>query len=342
VSERPRLRIDSSRLPDHDLTFMLTTPRAWRRFTLEGIEEEGLPVPTDGPVTIRVAGWGIGDILVRVLPVPLPGTEAFEHGMHLEWFPARAVTARFVGPDNSPALAWLELSRFPGWEWPTGEMPEESGPAQAEAEAQVRKVGTVEVIVTPLDPTLASHRRLIRITDDSPQKIDLGVIELERALEVPPLQLLVPEKPDGWYDVYCWKNRIDHWLTAGPDGVVDVPAGLLAEGDVIVLGDQSGGLPGMTHRLTGPGPWAVSWPGARAHIEVRGADGSTPEGVWVLIDDRYVLDGSELPYLEHGHALLPGPHELAVSAPGFKTKVHRIILEDGEERTVKVVLNRSR
>ena len=152
-------------------------------------------MPPEGPVTVRVAGWGIGGLLVKVIPVPLPGTEAFERGLDLEWLRARTVTARLVGPDGSPAKGWIELCRYPGTECLSRESLEERGPPAAEPEMTVRSLGKTDVFVVPEDPALATHRRSIRIREDSPERIDLGDIHLAAAPRVPLLRLLVRSWP---------------------------------------------------------------------------------------------------------------------------------------------------
>jgi hypothetical protein len=345
VPDLPRLRVGTSRLPDEDLSFMLTTQTCWRRFSLKDLADGFLPVPLERPASIRVAGWGLGGMLVEVISIPPSGTEAFERGLDLKWAEARTVTARIATADGTPAAGWISLSRFPGSGCPSREELEQRYPPTAEPEEAIRDLGTVEVFIVSEDPALASRRRFIRIRDDSPERIDLGEIRLKPAPRGPILKLLVPENPEGWYDVYCWKDRLDHWWTAGPDGVVGVPEGVLEEGDVIVLGDQSGDLPELKHRLEGPGPWTVRWPWSRVGLEIRVADGEVPKDARVLIDGRDWMwfDWEVHPtHVVLSQALLPGPHELTVSMPGCRTQLHRVVLKDGEDRTIEVVLNRER
>ena len=232
-------------------------------------------------------------------------------------------------------------------------------------EVSTAMIGTYAFIVESTDGESFESppyvRRLITITSESPDVIDLGPLAMPARLRERGMLTLLDREGTPLAD-----ERVD--ITAAADGAKDEPfmghiarsdrhgvvrSHLLQEGAVVAFEvEGEDGRESFVRTLEGPGPWTIQLGRGRILLEVHGPwgllmkssvmlNGTLYGPTWTADDepddDREMAAGHEpakyaLEYLD------AGPHILIVTAPGHRGEARRVILEPGETRRIRVDL----
>ena len=253
--------------------------------------------------------------------------------------------ARCEGPDGKPAAAWLpaDLERWLGagdlspWDAET--------PASPEPEVAVHASGSVDVLVVPEDRAFAPHVLTVPIPEGTVDgtRVDAGVVRLAPRGE-PRLTLLLPNgRPAEWTSLRVIRGDVVRRGVPPEDPSFDAFPFTLAAGDLVEVeawwredGAVTWARP-VRRRLEGPGPWTIRGDLPSTSIALEPAE--------TYPDLTLVIDGaerSETPWTDDDGkrhplevaGLSPGPHRVAVSAPGHLTRLFRVVLKEGERRVL--------
>ncbi len=224
----------------------------------------------------------------------------------------------------------------------------------------VRRAGAIE-LVTPL----AGRVRLHIARSDEYHELDTG----ERLIDLPPpagqvlrldplayaaapvgeITLLDADgKPRTNVDVdVSWFNPVTRELEQAElatDAHGDAQSQLLRTGARVMWNSRSR----IDHDrvLNGAGPWTLRTGAARLALDVRGPDGALREAAVLFSNEVLAQDNDDFDSeADDGRftfdTLRAGAYRLVIAAPGHRSQERRIVLAEGQRRTIEVLLEKS-
>lgn len=320
---------------------LVTRYDAWS-FDVEPDVEREIAVPGDEPFALR-SGGVVVTASTRYYSFEAPPTEVVEIAPH----PPTQLRLRVVDARGAPVAARVGLldrdsSELPGASSsvPTAAdgravlttelvgcafvriVPDGPGPRRRDVHVGLPRLGEGPLelgdVVLPDAPALRVFR-----ADGS---VARGTFELRR----PGLHWVGQLAEDGGWDGPALQagDRVEAWLDRGQGGGAAAVAGAA---DVEVLR-----IP-LATTLTGDGPWTLREGSARLRLTVVDDYGLFAEGAVVLY-------GSDAEWLSHHtielHGLPAGPCEFFVGARSCDSAKVRLVLREGEQRALDVVLRR--
>jgi len=322
---------------------LVTRYDAWSFDVEPGVERE-IAVPGDAPFALRSGGVAVAASTL-FYSFEAPPTEVVEIAAH----PPTQLRLRVVDARGAPVAARVglldrNLAELAGaaasMPMPTDAdgravlttelvggafvriVPDGSGPRRRDVHVGLPRLGEGPLdlgdVVLPDAPTL----RVLR-ADGSPAR---GTFELRR----PGLHVVGQLAEDGGWDGPALQagDRVEAWLDRGQGGGA---AAVADPADVEVLR-----IP-LATTLTGNGPWTLREGSARLRLNLVDDYGLFAEGAVVLC-------GSDAEWLSHHtvelHGLQAGACEFFVGARSCDSAKVRLVLREGEQRALDVVLRR--
>lgn len=336
LSRWPTIRIRPA--PGVPSVTLVTRDDAWS-FDVEPDVEREIAVPGDEPFALR-SGGVVVTASTRYYSFEAPPTEVVEIAPH----PPTQLRLRVVDARGAPVAARVGLldrdASDSGEAVPTDAdgrvemttelvgcafvriVPDGPGPRRRDVHVGLPRLGEGPLelgdVVLPEAPAL----RVLR-ADGSAAR---GTFELRR----PGLQLVGQLAEDGGWDGPALQagDRVEAWLDRSQGGGAAAVAGAA---DVEVLR-----IP-LATTLTGDGPWTLREGSARLRLTVVDDYGLFAEGAIVL----YGLDAERLAHQTiELHGLPAGPCEFFVGARSCDSAKVRLVLREGEQRALDVVLRR--
>lgn len=328
VPTNPTVTVDTSRIDG--MTFGITTGTGYRELETSAEGSVEIPFPVDERATFRISHRNEGDLVVRFVEIPGPGQT-----MVLEGPPETMIRARFVGPDGRPVPASLRLERGSHGDSFRRESTDGATPT---GEVATSRVGTMTWIASPNDERLA-----LRLGDVVVGRgdVDLGEIrfELQRAPDV--TVVLPAELKEAAGSVHGQRaggtrSTIDAF---DEDGVIASGFGDFIAGDMLwIEPDEPGAVP-FPFVVPGPPPWTVNYPTTSLTLSMRSAASLPATYMKVFVDGTEVRwNRKEEPELRL-RGLAPGEHTLVVAEGAHLARRLRLLMLDGEQRSLEVLMN---
>ena len=179
--------------------------------------------------------------------------------------------------------------------------------------------------------------------------VDLGTVRLEARGDRRLTILSAAGKPVKTESVRVIHDGVLRRLHPTRDNVYDPLLVPFAPGDEVIATARWGKdevLP-RTIRMTleGPGPWTLRGDEGKTSLAVdaRDADGTEILDAILVIDGKAYRktawkDASGVRHLVAVRGISPGPHRVAVASRNRITRLYRIVLKEGERRTIRARL----
>jgi hypothetical protein len=259
------------------------------------------------------------------------------------------VRVALEGPDGQPVAGWVThdlAAHLPHDHYADWDAKE---PARTDPRTALHAEGTVDLLVVPEDRALAPRTWAVRIPPEARDgaEVDGGRVRLAPRGDRR-LRMVLPDDSGGPWSVRVLRDGRWREGWADDDGVFDPPLMPLATGDVVEVDAEW--VPGkvaarrVAKRLEGPGPWELrsDLPATSLLLRATEVDGA-PLDALLVIDGRAYgpwadSEGSGPPEVV---GLDPGPHLVAVAAANRATRQFRVLLKEGEHRTISASLRRT-
>jgi hypothetical protein len=328
VALNPTVHVDASRIGH--MTLGITTADAFRQLDPGAVNGTYVPVPSGERATFRISTWEEGELLVKFVEIPAPGST-----LVLEGPPVTRLKAHCVGPDGQPMSANLEVRREQKT-WFSNDDDQDEG--TAEATAETRLVGTVNWIAQPHDAKFAPILGVAKLSGNS--DVDLGTIAFRKSSE-PDLRLALPSELEGWgASVGVSMVRANAFFLSRVDAEGTVPFGLskVGEGDRLVVRSPAPGMVPFSFRVPGPPPWTVQWPTGSLRIALTSERGRSVARAVAIIDGVVVNEAFATGGPLDLRGVSAGDHTLVLAERDHLAKVLQFRCRDGEHRDIEVVL----
>ncbi len=354
VARNPDLRIEFSGDPA-TASVELVTASGVRQVTPEELTARVVPAPVDEECAFRVAYGGRDKHpetylwLYTAVPKEARGEDAAPVRI-ANPAPVR-IAASLAGPDGKPVPGWLasdlasllEGATFASW------IPET--PAALTPEVPVYAEGHVDLLAIPEGSTLKPRVVHVTLPPHALEggRVDAGVVRLLPRGDTRLTVLARDGTPADYEFLQIVRGHaVRTWFRGEDDEpVCDPRLDPLAPGDVVEVlrpAWRKCFLPPIRQRLEGPGPWTIRNDRPERSILVDPVDeGGKPLDATLVVDGTPVSteaytdeDGKRRPFEVAG--LGAGPHRIALSAKDRLTRLWRVVLKEGERRTLSGVL----
>ncbi|MBK8096132.1 MAG: hypothetical protein IPK26_03445 [Planctomycetes bacterium] len=244
LPRNPTVRVDASRV--QDLTLGITTADAFLQLYPAAVDGKDVPVPQE-PATFRISTRADGELPVRHVPVPAPGS-----ALVLEGFPETRVLAHFVDPDGAAIAGTLVVQRRLGPQDLGWEAPHEPF---SSAVASTLLTGTVTWIAMPADAALAPlHGDLV--LKGGGGEVDLGALTFAKP-RAPDLTVQFPAGIDSATVQVAQVGRNGFlWSRIDEQGLASGLSAATTGDQVTISTGEPNALP-MHFPAPGPPPWNV-------------------------------------------------------------------------------------
>jgi hypothetical protein len=346
VTRHPAVRVVLEDDPKDVAIALVSADDIRRDGVAEEVQAGRLSVPPGITCAIRVDVEMEDRQHVEFVPIP-PERGADQPPIRIHATRMAVVKARLAEPDGKAVPGWL-LDNIQGHLDASWQDWEPETPAEEQPAVSLYEEGAVELLAVPEGRTLMPRIITAQIPPGSRggAVVDLGTIRLEARGDRRLTILNAAGRPAETDSVRVIHDGVLRRLDATEDDVYDPMLVPFAPGDEIIATarwSKDAILP-RTLRMTleGPGPWTLRGDeGATSLVlDARDEEGNAILDAILVIDGKPYRrrtaygDESGERHLVPVRGVTPGPHRVAVAAENRRTRLYRIVLKEGEQRTI--------
>ena len=350
VTRHPAIRVHlEDDLEDVSISLVSSVDIRSGEGLVQEIKSGRVCIPPEMACAFRVEFTTQGHHHVEFIPIPVK-RRADLPPLRIHASRAAIVRAQLAGPDGEIVPGWL-LPNARGVLDTSWQDWEAETPAHAKPTVSLYKEGAVELLAVPEGRTLTPRIITAHVRPGSRggEPLDLGVVRLEARGDRRLVILGADGEPAGVEALRVVRDGAQRHLYTTENDVYDpllLPFGPGAEVIATACWSEDEQRPRtLRKRLEGQGPWTLRGDEqvTSLAVDVMDEEGNAlPDAILVIDGKAYAETGYAAEDAARRHApvrgLAPGPHRVVVTARGHAARVYRVVLKQGESRTMKVRL----